>query len=175
MNHVFSLSEASLSLGSNLGDRFAHLLAARAAVAALPQTRLLASSRIYETEPVDVPEAWRTQGYLNAVIVVETGLTADAFSAAIHAIEESLGRIRGPERNVPRTIDIDILYFGDRASDRADLRLPHPEWARRRFVCAPLADVRPDLILPGQTLPVSAILASLPPRPAAVLAAEQWA
>ncbi len=167
-------SESALSLGSNLGDRLGWLQTARDALAALPETRLLASSRVYETEPVEVPEAWRADAFLNAVVVVRTGLTPDAFSDAVHAVEASLGRTRGPERHVPRTVDIDILYVGDLVSDRPVLRLPHPEWARRRFVCAPLADVRPDLILPGQTLPVRAILAALPTRPTAVAAARQW-
>jgi 2-amino-4-hydroxy-6-hydroxymethyldihydropteridine diphosphokinase len=166
--------ESILSLGSNLGDRLGWLCAARAALAALPGTRLTASSRVYETEPVDVPEAWRAEGFLNAVVVVETSLAVEAFSDAIHAIEASLGRTRGPERHAPRTVDIDILSFGDLSSDRPNLRLPHPGWARRRFVCAPLADVRPDLVLPGQIRPVSAILAALPPGPAAIPAARQW-
>lgn len=170
-----SAHEAALSLGSNLGDRLASLRAARTALAALPQTRLLASSRIFETDPVDVPSTWSDAAFLNAVVVIETKLAADAFSDKMHAIETALGRIRGPEPNAPRTIDIDILYFGDQTSARADLRLPHPEWARRRFVCAPLADVRPDLVLPGQHLPVSAILAALPSYPAAVPARSQWA
>ena len=170
-----SAHEAALSLGSNLGDKLASLTAARAALAALPQTRLLASSRIFETDPVDVPSAWQDAAFFNAVIVVETALAADAFSDAVHAIETTLGRIRGPELNAPRTIDIDILYFDDQSSDHADLRLPHPEWSRRRFVCAPLADVRPDLVLPNQHLSVSAILAALPTYPAAVPALSQWA
>jgi len=169
-----AVSESALSLGSNLGDRLARLRMARDALAALPLTRLVASSRVYETEPVGVPEAWRDAAFLNAVVVVETGLAAAAFSDAIHAVETALGRVRGADRNVPRTIDIDILYFGDLASDRPDLRLPHPKWASRRFVCAPLADVRPGRILPGQTLPVRAILAALLPRPTATPAAEQW-
>ncbi len=167
-------AEAALSLGSNLGDRLGRLTAARDALAALPQTRLLAVSRVWETEPVEVPQAWREAVFLNAVVVVATALSADAFSAAVHGIETALGRVRGPARNVPRAIDIDIVYFGDLASDRPDLRLPHPEWARRRFVCAPLAEVRPDLVLPGQTRPVRAILAALPARPAAAPAALQW-
>jgi 2-amino-4-hydroxy-6-hydroxymethyldihydropteridine diphosphokinase len=166
--------ESILSLGSNLGDRLGWLQAARTALAALPATRLIASSRVYETEPVDVPEAWRAEGFLNAVVVVETSLAVEAFSDAIHAIEATLGRIRSPEHHAPRTVDIDILSFGDLTSDRPDLRLPHPGWALRRFVCAPLADVRPDLVIPGQTRPVSAILAALPPEPAAIPAARQW-
>ena len=119
-------SEAALSLGSNLGDRLARLAAARDALAALPQTRLLAVSRVWETEPVEVPQAWREAVFLNAVVVVETALDADAFSVAVHGVETALGRVRGPVRNAPRAIDIDILYFGDLASDRPDLAAAPP-------------------------------------------------
>lgn len=166
--------EAALSLGSNLGDRLAHLSRSREGIARLPHTRVTAVSPVYETEPVDVPEAHRSAGFLNAVVVVETQLEVDVFSDAIHALEAELGRQRGPERHAPRPIDIDIIYFGDLTRAKNTLRLPHPEWARRRFVCAPLTDVRPDLILPGQTRSVHKILATLPDAPAAVRAAVQW-
>lgn len=166
--------EAALSLGSNLGDRLTHLCQSLIGLANLPQTVVTDISPVYETEPVDVPEEHHAVGFLNAVVVVETRLEAMVFSDAIHALETELGRQRGGEDHAPRSIDIDIIYFGDLTSGQKALRLPHPEWSRRRFVCAPLADVRPDLILPGQIHSVSVILAALPLTPSAVQAAVQW-
>jgi len=166
--------EAALSLGSNLGDRRAHLCRARDGLAALSGTTVLVVSSIYETEPVDVPACHRDAGFLNAVVIVETRLDADAFSEHVHALEGMLGRRRGAVRHAPRTIDIDIIYFGDVTRGQPDLRLPHPEWSRRRFVCAPLAELRPDLVLPGETRTVREILAALPMTPSAVRAVEQW-
>ncbi|MDD5704720.1 MAG: 2-amino-4-hydroxy-6-hydroxymethyldihydropteridine diphosphokinase [Kiritimatiellae bacterium] len=166
--------EAILSLGSNLGDRRDNLVAACAALAQLPGTRLLASAPIYETDPVDVPAAFRDAAYLNTVIVLETALTPDALSEAAHTIEKRLGRVRGAERNAPRTLDIDLIACGPTVSDRPELRLPHPRALQRRFVVQPLADVRPDLVLPGATHTVREILASLPRVPAVRLAACQW-
>lgn len=166
--------EAILSLGSNLGDRRAHLLAARVALAQLPGSRLAAVAPLYETEPVDVPPAYRGQHYLNTIVVIETTLSAEALAARLHDIEAALGRVRGAERHAPRTIDIDLIACGDRTSDLPELRLPHPQAARRRFVCQPLSDVRPDLRLPGQRLTIRELLASLPPLPAVARAAEQW-
>ncbi|NLL83130.1 MAG: 2-amino-4-hydroxy-6-hydroxymethyldihydropteridine diphosphokinase [Lentisphaerae bacterium] len=168
------MNEAGLSLGSNLGDRVEHLTAARRALAALSATRVVASSRIYETEPVGVSEEWREVTFYNAVVVVESGLSATDFSDAIHTIEDLLGRVRGAERNAPRAIDIDIIYFGSVVSEVESLYLPHPEWAGRRFVCAPLAELRPDLILPGQTESVAEVCKKLPLRPAVAIAATQW-
>ncbi len=167
--------EAVLSLGSNLGDRRANLLAARAALAALPGTRLVASAPLYETEPVGAPAGTEQQLYLNTVLVLESAQDPEALSVAMHAIEARLGRVRGPERHAPRPIDIDLVAFGDFRRNTPSLRLPHPEAAHRRFVLQPLADVRPDLILPGQSRTVRELLAALPPSPAVVLAGEQWA
>ena len=166
--------EVILSLGSNLGDRRANLLAARAALAALPGTRLVACAPLYETEPVDAPADDDRRLYLNTVLVLESALEPEAFSEAMHAIEARLGRVRGPARHAPRPIDIDLVAFGDLRRDTPSLRLPHPEAARRRFVLQPLADVRPGLRLPSQLRTVRDLLAALPPTPAVALAGEQW-
>ena len=167
--------EAVISLGSNLGDRRAHLLAAPAALAALPGTRLVACAPLYETEPVDAPADDDRRLYLNTVLVLESALVPEALSTAMHAIEARLGRVRGPERHAPRPIDIDLVAFGDLRRNTPSLRLPHPEAAHRRFVLQPLADVRPDLLLPGQSRTVHELLAALPLTPAVALAGEQWA
>ena len=166
--------EAILSLGSNLGDRLANLRAADAALAALPSTRIVARAAIYETDPVDVPDSFHAARFLNTILAVETDLLPETLAEAIHAVEAQLGRRRGPERHVPRVIDIDLIVCGDTRRDTPELRLPHPEAAWRRFVMQPLADIRPDLILPGHALPVRDLLAQLPQTPAVALAEDQW-
>ena len=113
---------------------------------------------------MDVPPQWSGQSYLNTAAALETDLSPDALSATVHAIEDRLGRRRFGY-HAPRTIDIDIVAFGDARSTRPDLRLPHPEAASRRFVLQPLADICPDFILPGQTHTIAALLAALPPEP----------
>jgi 2-amino-4-hydroxy-6-hydroxymethyldihydropteridine diphosphokinase len=166
--------EIILSLGSNLGDRRANLVAAHDALAALAGTHIVVRAPIYETEPLDGPAGTGRMLYLNTVLILESRLEPETFSAAMHAIEARLGRVRGPERHAPRPIDIDLVAFGDIRRDTPTLRLPHPEAAHRRFVLQPLADVRPDLRLPGQSRTVRGLLATLPPTPAVALAGEQW-
>lgn len=154
---------ALLSLGSNLGDRLANLRAAFDALEAeVPHTAFV-TAPVYETEPVDVPEEWAGLSYYNTAVAVETDLTPDELSVAVHAIEDRLGRQR-IGYHAPRTIDIDIVAFGDARSSRTDLRLPHPEAASRRFVLQPLADICPDFVLPGQSQTIRKLLAALPPE-----------
>lgn len=166
--------ETILSLGSNLGDRKHHLEEALRELRALPETRVVAIAPLYETEPVDVPEAYRSQDYYNTAAILETTLGPDILSLAVHAIEADLGRVRDGVRNSPRTIDIDIIACDDMRSDRSDLRLPHPEAPSRRFVCQPIADLKPDYVLPGQTKTVTEILAALPESPGIRRASEKW-
>ena len=125
---------AYLSLGSNIGDREANL---RAALDRLQPVRV---SSIYETEPVDyTDQAW----FLNLVAEVRTDLTPQEFLGKTQSIEQELGRVRTIAKG-PRTIDIDILLFGDLVVHEAGLEIPHPRMAERRFVLRPLADVAPD-------------------------------
>ncbi len=153
---------ALLSLGSNLGDRLANLRAAFAALESdIPHTSFV-TAPVYETEPVDVPDEWKGQSYLNTAARIDTDLSPDDLSVSVHAIENRLGRKR-TGYHAPRTIDIDIVAFGDARSSRPDLKLPHPEASSRRFVLRPLADICPDFILPGQTRTIAELLASLPP------------
>ncbi len=153
--------EIALSLGTNLGDRLANLRGACARIGALPDTRVIARSRIYETAPVGVKPQYQDMTYLNAVLVVETQLPVETVSDRIHAIEAEMGRVRGDDRFAPRPIDIDILYAGREIRDDDSLTLPHPRWAERRFVLQPLADVRPGMVLPGYTQRVIDLLANL--------------
>ncbi len=166
--------EAAVGLGSNLGHRLANLRAARERIGSLETVRLLASSPVYETEPVEVPEAYRGQWFLNAVLICETRMSPDAWSDALHAVEDSLWRVRTGERNAPRTIDIDLLTYGELELARPGLVLPHPQCVHRRFVCQPLSDVRPGLVLPGQTRSLAAILKALPPSPSVRQMSRTW-
>ena len=165
--------EAGVSLGSNLGDRAENLRRAVRLLAATPGVRLLARSAIYETEPVDVPPEFAGQDYLNAVAVFEVSLPLDAWSARCHAVEDELGRVRTGYHH-PRTIDVDLLWFGDAVRDEPHLHLPHPQIASRRFVCEPLAELRPALRLPGLSGTVAELLAALPPRPAVRPSGDSW-
>ena len=126
-----------VALGSNVGDRAAYLARARAAVAALPVTRLLAASRVEETAPFG-PGA---QGpYLNQMLVVATRLTPHALLRALQAIERTLGRLRS-RRWGARTIDLDIVRFGSRTLHSRELSLPHPGIHERDFWQRELAEL----------------------------------
>ncbi len=131
---------AVVSLGSNMGNRAAYLRRAIIALSKLPQTRLLDASEVRETEPVDVPCAFSAQKFLNQAAVFETTLAPVTFSRAMHAIEDRLGRVR-TVRNGPRTIDIDLILFGDVEMATSELTLPHPRAKSRRFVTEPLAEL----------------------------------
>ena len=154
-----------IALGSNLGDRLAHLRVACAAVRLLhtgPDAPLV--SPIYETDPVDC--APDSPAYLNAVIEIGHEGGALGLLRALQQIEHREGRPAAHAFHSSRTLDLDLLYMGDTALQSPALTLPHPRIAERRFVLQPLGDIRPELILPGQTQPVAALLAALPPAPA---------
>ena len=157
--------EAILSLGSNEGDRLAWINQACVKLSELPGTRLAARSPIYETEPVGTPPDSSASLYLNGVVIIETRLVPSDFSRAIHAIEASLGRIRGDTPNLPRTLDIDIIAIDRLTSDDPELTLPHPRARRRLFVLRPLADLRPDFRFPCDKRTVTDLLHALPPGP----------
>lgn len=165
--------EIGFSLGSNLGDRIAHLRTAKRHLLDVPGTRWLAQSRLFETEPVGVQPAYADLKFINAVLIVDTPHTAEYWLSKLHAIEHAMGRQRGADRNAPRAIDVDILFAGTDCIDSGGLVVPHPRWAQRRFVVAPLAEVRPDLILPGAGQTVAAILADLQGEAVTPLA-EEW-
>lgn len=137
---------AFLGLGSNLGDRWAAL---RGAVAALPD--VVAVSPVYETDPVGGPPG--QPPYLNAVVELDTSLSPRALLDLAHRLEAAAGREREPggERNRPRTLDVDVLLVGDEVVDEPDLVVPHPRMGERRFVLQPLADLAPDTVPDGWT------------------------
>lgn len=130
------MKRAVLSLGSNLEPRRSRLAQAVAAVAAFPRTRIVAESEVEETEPVDVPEAFRGLKFLNQVVFVETDLPPREFSDRMHGVEDDLGRVR-TARNGPRTVDIDLIDYEGVVSDAPALTLPHPRAMEREFVTKP--------------------------------------
>jgi 2-amino-4-hydroxy-6-hydroxymethyldihydropteridine diphosphokinase len=146
-----------LALGSNLGDRAATLQGAVDAVLESPAVTGVAVSPVYETEPVGGPEQ---PDYLNAVLLLDTELPSLALLERAHAVEQAFGRER-TERNGARTLDIDVISVGDEVSADPALTLPHPRAHERAFILRPLADVAPDLVLPGRGR-VCELLAALP-------------
>jgi 2-amino-4-hydroxy-6-hydroxymethyldihydropteridine diphosphokinase len=134
---VTAPERAYIALGSNLGDRQEHLAAARAALAALPGTRLVAASAVEETQPLagmDQPP------YLNQMVLLETSLEPRALFAACQAIERSRGRVRA-EHWGARTLDLDIVRYGGRRISDPDLIIPHPELPNRDFWIRELAEL----------------------------------
>ncbi len=128
-----------MALGSNVGDRAAHLAHARARLAVLPGTRLVDASRVEETAPLGpVPQG----AYLNQMVVLETTLEPAPLLAQLHAIEAERGRERqGGVRWGPRTLDLDIVRWGDRRVSEPDLTIPHPELSHRDFWLREIAEL----------------------------------
>jgi 2-amino-4-hydroxy-6-hydroxymethyldihydropteridine diphosphokinase len=152
------VTRAFLALGSNLGDREAHIEAALAGLRATPGVRAVACSSLYETEPVGPPG----QGpYLNAVARLETELEPRALLARLLALEREAGRVRSGVRDEARTLDLDLLFHGARCVDEADLTLPHPRLHERPFVLAPLAELAPALVHPRLGRSVAELVRSL--------------
>lgn len=154
-------NELGLSLGSNLGDRLQQLQTATSRLLEVPGASLVAKSPVYETEPVGVRPEYQELTYYNCVLVIQTPDSAGDWLPRLQEIEADMGRVRSDDRFSPRPIDIDILFVGDECVDGKDLSVPHPRWAQRRFVVCPLADVKPDLVLPGQRKTVSEVMLGL--------------
>jgi 2-amino-4-hydroxy-6-hydroxymethyldihydropteridine diphosphokinase len=146
---------AYVGIGSNLASPIEQVERALAALDALPRTKLIARSRLYRTAPwggVKQPD------FINAVAALETSLAAHDLMRALLEIEYRAGRRRDGERNGPRILDLDLLLHGDKRIADADLQVPHPRLRERAFVLVPLADIAPDLVVPGQGV-VSDLLA----------------
>lgn len=143
--HYSSISLSYIALGSNLGNPRHQLERALEALAKLPQSRLRARSAWYQSKAVGPGEQ---PDYLNGVVLIETSLEPDTLLDHLQAIEAAQGRTRG-ERWAARTLDLDILLYGERVIDSERLQIPHPRMAERNFVLYPLADISPDLLLPS--------------------------
>ena len=138
---------ALIALSANLGDREATLASAVRALEATPDVRVLRVSPWYETEPVGGPSG--QPEYLNGALEVETTLSARALLGRLLEIEREHGRVRDGTRDAPRTLDLDLLFYGDERIREPDLVVPHPRLESRVFVLLPLARLAPHRHLPG--------------------------
>ncbi len=143
--------EALVAIGANLGNARASVMQAIEALGQLPKTRCLQVSSLYRTEPVQA----KGPDFINAVAKLETALTAPDLLQALQALEQAAGRER-PYPNAPRTLDLDVLMYGDATIDSPRLTVPHPRWRERAFVVCPLRDVSPERVTEATWQAVSA-------------------
>ena len=137
-------THAFIGIGANLGDARGNVADAVARLESLPGCTLLAVSSLYRTAPIDSSGA----DYINAVARLHTSLDAEALLLALHGIEQAHGRER-PYRNAPRTLDLDLLLYGEQQIASATLTVPHPRMTQRAFVLVPLLELEPDIAIPG--------------------------
>ncbi len=164
--------KVGLGLGSNVGDRLQHLQLAKQFLLNLSPARHHASP-VYETVPVNCPP--NSPAFLNAVVEIDFTGTPQTLLNQTLAYEAAHGRDRFAGVNAPRTIDIDVLYFGDQEVCEDRLIIPHPRLAERRFVLVPLATICPDMIVKGTGQTVRSLLRELPERGEEVkLVQQDW-
>ena len=164
---------AGIALGSNLGDRLENLRGARTAIGELPGVGgPVLSSAVYATDPVECEDG--AAEFLNAVVEVEYEGDPRDLLRNVKAVEVAMGRPAGHGRNTSRAIDIDLLYVDAMEVRDENLRVPHPRMLTRRFVLAPLADIRAELVVPGETKPVRDLLALLPESDRVVRLTNDW-
>jgi 2-amino-4-hydroxy-6-hydroxymethyldihydropteridine diphosphokinase len=151
------VTRAYVGLGANLGDRSAMLRTAVEQLRREPDVDVVAVSSVRETEPVGLLDQPR---FLNAAVAVDTELTARELLDRLLGIERRLGRTREGPRFGPRTIDLDLLLYGDERLNERDLEVPHPRLHERPFALEPLFELDPGLVIPGKG-PLSEILAGI--------------
>jgi len=167
--------EIGFSLGSNLYNRKRLLMQAKNLLLSAPRSSFVAQSPIYETTPVDVKPEYQDMAYLNSIVVLDSDLPLESWLSYIGKIEHMLDRERNEEdRNAPRPINVNIIYAGDSIIDSGGLEVPHPRWAEREFVVRPLADVRPEMVLPEASKSVAQILSSLTPDAGLHVFDKRW-
>jgi len=163
----------AVALGSNLGDRLENLRVARRAILGLSNVKPpILSSAIYETDPVDCEPG--ANKFLNAIVEFDYDRDPPSLLEELLRIEKALGRKRDHPKNVSRTIDIDMLYYDQRIIEDERLQLPHPRMHLRKFVLQPLADIRPGLILPGQTQTVDELASKVENSGEVVPFMDEW-
>jgi len=135
---------AWIGIGANLGDAQANVLDAIGRLARLDGSMLLHTSSLYRTAPIDSSG----DDYINAVACIDTSLAAHDLLAALQDIEQAHDRER-PYHNAPRTLDLDLLLYGDETIDSPALTVPHPRMHERAFVLQPLLEIAPDIVIPG--------------------------
>jgi 2-amino-4-hydroxy-6-hydroxymethyldihydropteridine diphosphokinase len=147
-----------IGFGSNVGNRLDFCDRAVTLLSLLPHSQLTGVSLLYETEPVDDGSHPGDGWFLNGVVQLETDVTPRSLLTVLREIERSLGRDQ-ENRSGPRTIDLDILFYGDRVIDEADLVVPHPRLHRRRFVLMPMSELDPLFVHPTMRRTVNQLLA----------------
>lgn len=154
------MPRAGIALGSNLGDRLANISEAIRLIGEIAlKNEPFLKAPVYQTEPLHCPP--NSPDFLNTVIEFGFADSAEKLLELTRAIEKSMGRKANPQRNAPRVIDIDILYLGEEQCNTSKLTLPHPRLHQRRFVLKPLADIRPNLVLPGHAKRIASLLEEL--------------
>ncbi len=149
---------AYVGVGSNLGDRWANLALAARELRQEPRVALLRSSRVWDAAPLGPPQP----RYLNAALELEADVPPLALLATLQRIERSAGRVRSGVRWSARTLDLDVLLYGDEVIRRPALVVPHPGLVVRRFALAPLAELCPERVVPGTGRTVAQLLALVP-------------
>jgi 2-amino-4-hydroxy-6-hydroxymethyldihydropteridine diphosphokinase len=149
---------AVLSIGSNIGDKLAHLRRGLALLELSGAARISARSRFFRTRPVDFEDQdW----FVNAAVVLQTALPPRALLAALKAIERQVGRRRKSVRFGPRVLDMDIVLYDDLAMESEELTIPHPRMHKRRFVLMPICDIDPRIVHPVLQKSMAVLLTEL--------------
>ena len=146
------IRQAVLSLGSNLGERFATIEGGVNALADTPEVKVVAVSPVYETLPDDAPEG--SPNFLNVLLLIDTTLSVHTLLDRCLAVESAFGRERTGIRHEPRTLDVDLIVVGDRVVTDDDLALPHPAAYRRAYILRPWLDIDAEAYIPGHGLVV---------------------
>ena len=153
------MEEVGIALGSNMGDRYRHLNSAVNFLKTISTDPLIEVSSFYETSPVNCSKD--SEDFLNATVILKSDEVPEIFLQKLRAFEKTQGRSEIYEKNSPRPLDLDILFWGDKILKSEILTLPHPRMLQRRFVLQPLCDLRPNLILPGETKSLHYFLSNL--------------
>jgi 2-amino-4-hydroxy-6-hydroxymethyldihydropteridine diphosphokinase len=148
-----------IAIGSNLGDKHKHVNEAVRLIHELPNTNVLRVSNWHETEPVGLPDG--AEQFVNGVAEIETDLSPQELMTSLLEIEKILGRIRNHNGYESRTIDLDLLLYGDQTVDTPNVKVPHPRMTERLFVMKPLSELCPEFVIPGFEKSVSKILHEL--------------
>lgn len=164
------MSRTGIALGSNLGDRLDNLRRAKELLSSISTGPVLVAP-VYLTKPVNCPPG--SPDFLNTVVEISYDGTPEELLARTQEFQRRLGRTEPTERNAPRVIDIDLLYSGGETVSTDTLELPHPRIPLRQFVLRPLADIRPDLVMPGHSLTIAEHLERLA-EPALPVASREW-
>jgi 2-amino-4-hydroxy-6-hydroxymethyldihydropteridine diphosphokinase len=164
--------KVGVSIGSNLGNRLENLSQACDLLCELSTDNRAVAASVYETEPVGCAPG--TPSFLNTVVEIETDLPPLRLLELFQQFEVALGRPKEHGHNEPRAIDLDLLYCGDVVMNEPTLTLPHPRLHKRRFVLEPLAEIRPDLVIPSLGKTAAQLLAALDKSQPTKLAAKGW-